>query len=116
MRKLTLPLLLAASLLIPVLTMATGDNVAITDVGFTPQVVTVPLHSVVTWTNTSAAVHTVTADGYEFGSGALQVGDVFTQTFHAHGVFPYHDMFSAFTGEVRVRSGVYHVFFPLVCK
>ena len=80
MRKLTLPLLLAVTLLLPVLTMVTGDEVAITDAGFVPQVVTVQRHCVVTWTNAAAGAHTVTADGYEFGSGCVAT----RRCFHAN--------------------------------
>ena len=68
MRKLTLLLLLAVTLLLPVLAMATGDEVAM------------QRHCVVTWTNAAAGAHTVTADGYELGSGCVAT----RRCFHAN--------------------------------
>ncbi len=74
-------------------------SAVITDVvitpGFTfePAVITVTMGSSVRWTNTAAFNHTVTGDDgglMAWGSPVLATNDMFTQTFAAPGVYPYH--------------------------
>jgi plastocyanin len=64
--------------------------VTIVDFAFDPASLEVPVGSAVTWTNTGAAPHTVTADDGAFNSGELAPGATFSQTFDAAGTFAYH--------------------------
>ena len=91
-----------------------GATVTITDSGFVPQVVTVPIRSAVTWTNSGAVSHTVTALGGEFSSGVIPPGGTYSYLFAAPGEYPYRDLLSSATGKVVVGEGVYKVFLPLV--
>jgi plastocyanin len=93
-----------------------GTTVTITDSSFEPQVVTVPIRSVVTWTNSSAVSHTVTALRGEFSSGVIPPGGVYSYLFAAPGEYPYRDLLSSATGKVVVGEGVYRVFLPLVMQ
>jgi plastocyanin len=93
-----------------------GTTVTITDSGFVPPVVTVPVRSVVTWTNSGAVSHTVTALFGEFSSGIIPPGGVYSYLFAAPGEYPYWDLLSAATGKVVVGEGVYRVFLPLVMQ
>ena len=74
-------------------TPATGTTttaVSIVDFGFKPATLTVPVGTTVTWRNTGAAPHTVTADDDTFNSGNLAAGATFAQTFGSAGTFAYH--------------------------
>ena len=93
-----------------------GTTVTITDSGFAPPVVTVPVRSVVTWTNSGAVTHTVTALRGEFSSGIIPPGGVYSYLFTAPGEYPYRDLLSSATGKVVVGEGVYRVFLPLVMQ
>ena len=93
-----------------------GTTVTITDSGFVPPVVTVPVRSVVTWTNSGAVTHTVTALRGEFSSGVIPPGGVYSYLFAAPGEYPYCDLLSSATGKVVVGEGVYRVFLPLVMQ
>jgi len=93
-----------------------GATVTITDSGFVPSVVTVPIRSAVTWTNSGAVSHTVTALGGEFSSGIIPPGGVYSYLFAAPGEYPYRDLLSSATGKVVVGEGVYRVFLPLVMQ
>jgi hypothetical protein len=50
----------------------------------------VSVGTTVTWTNSGASPHTVTADNGEFDSGRLAPGASFSQTFDAAGTVTYH--------------------------
>ena len=63
---------------------------SIVDFAFQPGSLEVPAGSTVTWTNTGAATHTVTADDGSFDSGNLAPGASFSQTFNTAGTFAYH--------------------------
>ena len=52
---------------------------------------TVTAGSVVTWNNTGAKAHTVTADDGSFDSGNLDPGQAFGNLFDTAGTFAYHD-------------------------
>jgi plastocyanin len=67
-----------------------GSAVSIVDFAFQPGALEVPVGTTVTWTNTGAAPHTVTADDGAFNSGELAPGATFSQTFDAAGTFAYH--------------------------
>jgi len=93
-----------------------GATVTITDSSFEPQVVTVPVRSVVVWTNSGDVSHTVTALRGEFSSGVIPPGGVYSYLFAAPGEYPYRDLLSSATGKVVVGEGVYRVFLPLVMQ
>jgi len=64
--------------------------VTIVDFAFQPASLEVPAGTTVTWTNSGAAPHTVTADDGAFDSGTLQPGGTFSFTFDTPGTFAYH--------------------------
>ena len=58
----------------------------------------------VTWINCDPDAHTSTADGGQWASPLLALGDGFTQTFTAAGEFPYHcEPHPFMTGRVIVE-------------
>lgn len=69
-----------------------ADSAAVTiqNFAFTPNTITVPLGTTITWTNEDAASHTVTSDTGAFESGTLGKGETFQFTFHSAGTFMYH--------------------------
>jgi plastocyanin len=71
---------------------------------FGPTEVRVRAGERVTWVNCEIEGHTSTADGGEWDSPLLALGAVFTRTFPAAGVFPYHCALHPFmTGRVVVE-------------
>ena len=72
-----------------------GPSVAIVDDGptaswgYDPKSLQVTAGDTVTWTNTGAQPHTVTAIDTSFDSDYLQTGDTFSQTFTDPGTFQY---------------------------
>jgi plastocyanin len=83
---------------------ASGTEVTIKDLAFTPATLTVAVGSTVTWTNEDAATHTVTADDGSFDSGSLAQGDTFTQTFDTAGTYAYHcTMHPSMVAEIVVH-------------
>ena len=67
-----------------------GTPAKIIDFGFDPATVTVKVGGSVTWTNTGATAHTVTADDGSFDSKSLASNATFSQTFAKAGTFAYH--------------------------
>jgi predicted lipoprotein with Yx(FWY)xxD motif len=67
-----------------------GTPAKIIDFGFDPASIAVKVGESVTWTNTGAAPHTVTADDNSFDSKSLAGGATFKQTFAKAGTFAYH--------------------------
>jgi plastocyanin len=65
-------------------------DISVVDFAFEPGTVSVPVGATVTWTNTGARPHTVTADDGTFDSGRLDPGEQFSQTFDQPGTFAYH--------------------------
>lgn len=57
---------------------------------FTPQALTVPVGTTVTWKFDDSTQHTVTADDNSFASSPMSNGQTFTHTFSAAGTVPYH--------------------------
>ena len=94
----------------------TGATVTITDSGFVPEIITVPIRSVVSWTNTGLLSHTVVALQGEFSSGVIQPGGVYTYLFAAPGEYPYRDLFSSATGKIVVGEGIFRVYLPLAMR
>jgi plastocyanin len=59
---------------------------------YDPDVITIPVGTIVTWTNDDSAIHTVTSQGdgeLEFDSGIMNAGDVFEYQFTDKGEFEY---------------------------
>ena len=67
-----------------------GGAVAIIDFAFQPASIPVAKGTTVTWTNTGATAHTVTADDASFDSGNVDVGKMFTTTANTAGTIAYH--------------------------
>jgi plastocyanin len=82
-------------------TVQVGDNL------FSPQTITVPVGTTVTWEVTGSNGHTITSDTGVFDSGTnpLRQGDTFSFTFTQPGTFPYYCAFHGGPGDVGM-SGV----------
>jgi plastocyanin len=82
-----------------------GTAISIVDFAFQPASIEVPAGSTITWTNSGAASHTVTADNGAFNSGQLGPGASFSQTFTTPGTYAYHcDIHPRMTGTVLVTE------------
>ena len=82
-----------------------ANAISIVDFAFQPASIEVPAGSTVTWTNTGAATHTVTADDGAFDSGQLKPGTNFSQTFTTPGTYTYHcEIHPQMTGTVVVTE------------
>ena len=69
---------------------AVDTTVRIEAAGFRPPSTTIVAGDTVTWQNTTAGQHTVTADDGSFDSGALSRNDQFANQFQTPGTFAYH--------------------------
>src|SRR5512135_3562877 len=69
---------------------AAGTSASIIDFGFQPASLTVKAGSTVTWKNTGAVAHTVTANDASFDSGHVAPGASFQHTFATAGTYAYH--------------------------
>jgi amicyanin len=63
--------------------------VKISGLAFDPANITVPMGTVVTWTNLDSVPHTVTSDTGVFESGTLSRNATFSYTFNSRGTFSY---------------------------
>src|SRR5215212_6574164 len=82
-----------------------ANAVSIVDFAFQPASIEVPAGSTVTWTNTGAVTHTVTADDGAYDSGQLKPGTSFSQTFTTPGTYTYHcEIHPQMTGTVVVTE------------
>src|SRR5438034_500285 len=78
---------------------ATNAAVAIKDSVFDPPALAVTEGTRVTWTNSGALPHTVTADDASVDSGTLAAGSgTFSKTFDTAGTFAYHCTFHGGAG------------------
>jgi len=83
----------------------TANEVALSNLSFTPKTLTVPVGATVTWVNNEAVTHTVTSDAGIFESGNLTKGNSYKYTFTGVGSFPYHCTFhSGMTGTIIVSA------------
>jgi hypothetical protein len=80
-------------------------NVAILDSGFDPPTLSVPVGTVVVWTNKGAAPHTVTAVDGSFASDDLAPGATFPYQFAQLGTFQYRDIHTADMAVITVVAG-----------
>jgi plastocyanin len=74
------------------------------DQSFVPQFISMPIKSMVSWTNDDSIQHTVTSDEEGlFNSGPISPGDTFDNAFDSPGEFGYHCSIHPFmTGRVMV--------------
>ena len=79
------------------------NSVNVVDYAFATPTITVTVGSEVTWVNNDVVMHTVTADDFSFGSGALRPQATFSHTFEEVGVFDYRcTIHSSMRGQVVV--------------
>ena len=87
----------------------TPNQIILSGLLFTPDSMTVPLGSTVSWLNIESVTHTVTSDSGDstiFNSGNMVKGNEFTYTFTKAGTFPYHcNYHSGMKGKIIVPSG-----------
>jgi len=82
-----------------------GAGVSIVDFAFQPSLISVPVGTTVTWTNSGAAPHTVTSNSGAFDSGAIGSGGKFSASFSAPGTYMYHcSIHPNMTGAVQVSG------------
>ena len=63
----------------------------IADFSFSPSCTTVPLNTVVTWTNNGPTAHTTTSDvAGQWDSGQMAATNTYPHTFNSAGTFAYH--------------------------
>jgi plastocyanin len=90
-----LALALACSLPLAIISVpaasATDANIKITDTGFDPPMISVPVGTTVYWTNTGSKVHTASSKGgpIPFDTGGLGPGQTFNVNFTAPGTYTY---------------------------
>lgn len=81
-----------------------SQTISIRGYTFTPAAVTVPRGTTIQWTNGDTVPHTVAADGGQFSSGNIGVGQSFSFTFDQPGTYAYHcGLHPAMTGTVTVN-------------
>ena len=69
---------------------STSNSITIADFSFSPSCTTVPLNTVVTWTNNGPTAHTTTSDATGWDSGQLAATNTYQHTFNSAGTFAYH--------------------------
>jgi plastocyanin len=83
---------------------SSANQVAIDNFTFTPQTLTVPAGTKVTWINHDDVPHTVTDTEMRFRSAALDTDEVFSFTFTATGEYPYYcGIHPHMTGKIIVK-------------
>ncbi len=82
------------------------EIVSITDSGYVPDTLTVPVGTTVGWTNDASTTQTVSATGAAgfFDSGMLQPGDSYSYTFNGAGNYTYQSLTTGLEGEVIVAA------------
>lgn len=86
-------------------TQAAEAQVTIKDFAFSPQVLTVPVGTTVTWTNEDMTQHTVYSNDKTFVSDILAQGDTFSFTFDTPGTYDYIcSLHPNMTGQIVVTG------------
>ena len=67
----------------------TNNNITIDNFSFSPETLTIPAGTKVTWTNKDDIPHTVVESGHKFKSSALDTDDSFSYTFDQPGTYEY---------------------------
>ena len=84
---------------------ASKYTVKIDNYSFTPQTITVPAGTTVTWTNGDDVPHTVAADDLAFHSKAMDTDEQYSHTFDAPGTYKYFcTVHPKMTGTVVVEK------------
>ena len=87
----------------------TPHQIILSGLTFSPDTMTVPIGTTVSWLNIESVTHTVTSDAGDsivFNSGNMFKGNEFNFTFTKAGTFPYHcNYHSGMTGKIIVPSG-----------
>lgn len=79
------------------------QTVEIRNYAYSPQNITVPVGTTVTWVQDDSTIHTVTDVGV-FDSGHLSRGQLFRYTFRTPGTYDYHgSVHPGLTGSVTVQ-------------
>ncbi len=94
----TTPVSTVAGTATPFPTVVTANTVKITSSGYDPAIISVPIGTRVTWTNTDTVSHTVTSNTGGFDSGSLGSGSTFSWTFSTSGSYDYGDSNNASMG------------------
>ena len=82
----------------------TPNQIILSGLLFTPDSMTVPLGSTVSWLNIESVTHTVTSDSAGFGSGNLSGNSTFNHTFTAKGTYKYHcSIHTMMSGKIIVQ-------------
>lgn len=83
---------------------AAANQVTIDNFTFTPQTLTVPVGTTVTWTNRDDVPHSATSTEKRFNSGLLDTDEKFSFTFTVAGEYPYFcGIHPHMTGKIIVR-------------
>ncbi len=83
---------------------AGGTTVAIDNFAFSPDTLTVPVGTTVTFQNDDSVTHTATDDSGEFDSGNIAYGASYTHAFNTKGTFTYHcSIHSRMVGTIKVQ-------------
>ena len=83
---------------------AAPNQVTIDNFTFTPQTLTVPVGTTVTWVNRDDVPHSATSTDKRFNSGLLDTDEKFSFTFTAAGEYPYFcGIHPHMTGKIIVR-------------
>lgn len=86
-------------------TAAAKNAVKIDNYSFTPQSITVPVGTTVTWTNADDVPHTVAATDLAFHSKAMDTDEQYSHTFDAPGTYKYFcTVHPKMTGTVVVEE------------
>jgi plastocyanin len=90
----------------PAALLTADENIAITDSGYAPAELTVPVGTTVAWINEASTSQTVSATGANgfFDSGMLQPGESYSYTFNGAGNYTYQSLTTGIEGEVIVTA------------
>ena len=81
------------------------DSVDIADLAFSPDTLTVPVGTTVTWENSDSLPHTSTSEDEVWDSGTLESGGEFSFTFEEAGTFSYFcEIHPSMNGSVVVEG------------
>ena len=70
---------------------STSNSITIADFSFSLSCTTVPLNTVLTWTNNGPTAHTTTSDvAGQWDSGQMAATNTYPHTFNSAGTFAYH--------------------------
>ena len=81
-----------------------ANQVWMQNMAFTPNSITVPVNTTVTWTNKDGMTHNVTSDSGTFVSGNIAAGGTYAHQFTSTGTYNYRcTIHAGMTGKVIVQ-------------